>query len=140
MSKAAAPPEGADDVGGTTGDSTGDLDPDNYSKKGKLKTAAYDAEMARLQEQLVLLQYWIQSQGLRVLVIFEGRGSAGKGGVIKRITERTSPAPSGSWLCPSQQSGRRPSGTSSGTSSTCPPQARWSCSTAVGTTAPTSSG
>ena len=40
----------------------------------------------------MLLQYWIQRQGLKVLVIFEGRGSAGKGGVIKRITERTSPA------------------------------------------------
>ena len=38
-----------------------------------------------------MLQYWIQRQGLKVLVIFEGRGSAGKGGVIKRITERTSP-------------------------------------------------
>ena len=37
------------------------------------------------------LQYWIQRHGLKVLVIFEGRGSAGKGGVIKRITERTSP-------------------------------------------------
>ena len=47
--------------------------------------------MERLQEQLVLLQYWIQSQGLKVVVVFEGRGSAGKGGVIKRITERTSP-------------------------------------------------
>ena len=47
--------------------------------------------MARLQEQLVLLQYWIASQGLKVAVVFEGRGSAGKGGVIKRITERTRP-------------------------------------------------
>jgi polyphosphate kinase 2 len=47
--------------------------------------------MERLQEQLVLLQYWIASQGLKVAVVFEGRGSAGKGGVIKRITERTSP-------------------------------------------------
>ena len=47
--------------------------------------------MERLQEQLVLLQYWIACQGLKVAVIFEGRGSAGKGGVIKRITERTSP-------------------------------------------------
>ncbi len=37
------------------------------------------------------LQYWVSSQGLRVLIIFEGRGSAGKGGVIKRISERTSP-------------------------------------------------
>ena len=81
------PPEGADDVGLIEGDSTSSA----YSKKGKLKAAAYDVEMERLQEQLVLLQYWIQTQGLKVLVIFEGRGSAGKGGVIKRITERTSP-------------------------------------------------
>jgi len=51
----------------------------------------YEREMVRLQEQLVLLQYWIASQGLKVAVIFEGRGSAGKGWVIKRITERTSP-------------------------------------------------
>ena len=84
----AQPPEGADDVGLIEGDSTSSA----YTKKGKLKAAAYDVEMERLQEQLVLLQYWIQTQGLKVLVIFEGRGSAGKGGVIKRITERTSPA------------------------------------------------
>ena len=66
-------------------------DDDRYSLKGRLRSSVYEAEMERLQEQLVLLQYWIQSQGLKVLVIFEGRGSAGKGGVIKRITERTSP-------------------------------------------------
>ena len=83
----AQPPEGADDVGLIEGDSTSPA----YTKKGKLKAKAYDVEMERLQEQLVLLQYWIQTQGLKVLVIFEGRGSAGKGGVIKRITERTSP-------------------------------------------------
>src|SRR3954468_7635434 len=80
-------PEGADDVGRGEGGSTSS----SYTKKGKLKSAVYEAEMERLQEQLVLLQYWIQSQGLKVLVIFEGRGSAGKGGVIKTITERTSP-------------------------------------------------
>ncbi|WP_040493044.1 polyphosphate kinase 2 [Ilumatobacter nonamiensis] len=51
----------------------------------------YEAELARMQEELVQLQYWVQRNGLRVLVIFEGRGSAGKGGVIKRLTERTSP-------------------------------------------------
>jgi polyphosphate kinase 2 len=45
----------------------------------------------RLQEELVKLQYWVAEVGLRVLIIFEGRGSAGKGGVIKRITEQTSP-------------------------------------------------
>ena len=80
-------PEGADDVGG----SPRDRDPAHYNSAGKLRGSVYKTEMARLQEQLVLLQYWIQSQGLRVLVVFEGRGSAGKGGVIKTVTERTSP-------------------------------------------------
>jgi polyphosphate kinase 2 len=82
------PPEGADDAVAPAEPPEGD---ERYSKKGKLKGSVYDLEMARLQEQLVLLQYWVQSQGLKVLVIFEGRGSAGKGGVIKSITERTSP-------------------------------------------------
>jgi polyphosphate kinase len=88
---AAQLPEGADDVGRSEEPAQIMSRGEGYNKKGKLKSAAYDAEMERLQEQLVLLQYWIQSQGLKVLVIFEGRGSAGKGGVIKRITERTSP-------------------------------------------------
>ena len=83
---APAPPEGADDVARTVA-----VPDERYTRKGLLRSTVYEAEMARLQEQLVLLQYWIQSQGLKVLVIFEGRGSAGKGGVIKRITERTSP-------------------------------------------------
>ena len=66
-------------------------DDKRYNSKGRLRSSVYEAEMERLQEQLVLLQYWIQSQGLKVLVIFEGRGSAGKGGVIKRITQHISP-------------------------------------------------
>ena len=82
------PPQGADDAVALAEPPEGD---ERYSKKRKLKGSVYDLEMERLQEQLVLLQYWVQSQGLRVLVIFEGRGSAGKGGVIKSITERTSP-------------------------------------------------
>jgi polyphosphate kinase 2 len=82
-------PEGADDVGGEPLPS--DRDASDYTKAGRLRSVVYEAEMERLQEQLVLLQYWIASQGLKVAVIFEGRGSAGKGGVIKRITERTSP-------------------------------------------------
>lgn len=64
---------------------------DNYTSSGRLKKSFYESELARLQEELVVLQHWVQQQGSRVLVIFEGRGSAGKGGVIKRITERTSP-------------------------------------------------
>jgi polyphosphate kinase 2 len=62
-----------------------------YNKKGKLKRKYYEKELARLQEELVKLQYWIKDQGLKVCVIFEGRDAAGKGGVIKRITRRLSP-------------------------------------------------
>lgn len=62
-----------------------------YRNDGRLKKKYYEAELARLQAELVQLQHWVHRHGLRVLVIFEGRGSAGKGGVIKRISERTSP-------------------------------------------------
>ena len=65
--------------------------PENYKKDGRLKSAFYEERLAHLQAELVKLQYWVQRHGLRVLIIFEGRGSAGKGGVIKRISERTSP-------------------------------------------------
>ena len=63
----------------------------HFSKKGKLKEEYYEAEMLKLQEELVKLQYWVKDRGLRVVVIFEGRDAAGKGGVIKRIVERTNP-------------------------------------------------
>lgn len=44
-------------------------------------------ELARLQFELVKLQYWIKDQGLRVILTFDGRDAAGKGGIIKRIIE-----------------------------------------------------
>ncbi len=50
--------------------------------------ADYEKELARLQTELVRLQEWVVHQGLRVMVIFEGRDTAGKGGTIKRIMER----------------------------------------------------
>ena len=81
-------PEGAND---TNRGKPADAHPENYNKKGKLKGAVYNEEIERLQDELVKLQYHIQSTGQKALVIFEGRGSAGKGGVIKRITERVSP-------------------------------------------------
>ncbi|MGD2207533.1 MAG: polyphosphate kinase 2 [Anaerolineae bacterium] len=62
-----------------------------YSKKGKLRKKVYENELAHLQEELVKLQYWIKDQGLKVVVLFEGRDAAGKGGVIKRITRRLNP-------------------------------------------------
>ena len=116
-------------------------DPNRYTSRGKLRTTVYEQEMARLQEQLVLLQYWVQSQGLRVLVIFEGRGSAGKGGVIKTDHRAHQPPHRpGRRAAEADRAASAPSGTSSGTSSTCRPPARWCCSTAAGTTARTSSG
>ncbi len=81
-------PDEADDPVAPSGFPAGE---ENYTSKGRLKKKYYEAELQRLQEELVKLQYWIHERGLKVLVIFEGRGSAGKGGVIKRITERTSP-------------------------------------------------
>jgi polyphosphate kinase 2 len=60
-------------------------------KPVKLKNQAFESKLAKLQEELVKVQLWVQHQGLKVVVIFEGRDAAGKGGVIKRITERVSP-------------------------------------------------
>lgn len=51
----------------------------------------YNKELAKLQIELVKLQEWIKAKGLKVVVIFEGRDAAGKGGVIKRITQRLNP-------------------------------------------------
>ena len=63
-----------------------DKDPEKKPKKLK-----YEPELAKLQLELVKLQEWIKAKGLRVVVIFEGRDAAGKGGVIKRVTESLNP-------------------------------------------------
>ena len=57
----------------------------------KMKTKPYEAEMKRLQGELVALQEWVKASGAKVVIVFEGRDTAGKGGTIKRITERVSP-------------------------------------------------
>jgi len=57
----------------------------------KLKTKVYEEELFKLQGELCKLQEWTKQSGLRAIVIFEGRDAAGKGGVLKRITERVSP-------------------------------------------------
>lgn len=62
-----------------------------YKKNGKLRNDFYMDELIRLQEELVKLQYWVKEKGLRAVIVFEGRDAAGKGGVIKRIIERTNP-------------------------------------------------
>jgi len=60
-------------------------------KSAKLKNKDFESELAKLQAELVKLQLWVLEKGLKVVVVFEGRDAAGKGGVIKRITERVSP-------------------------------------------------
>ena len=64
---------------------------DEYRQDGRIAKKFYERELFRLQEELVDLHEWIKQEGLRVAVIFEGRDAAGKGGVIKRITQRLNP-------------------------------------------------
>jgi polyphosphate kinase len=66
-------------------------DPAGNGKPPKLKNKEFENQLEKLQEELVKLQLWVQHKGLKIVVIFEGRDAAGKGGVIKRITERVSP-------------------------------------------------
>jgi len=56
-----------------------------------IKTKVYEKELIKLQIELVKLQRWVKEKGLKVVVVFEGRDAAGKGGVIKRITEKMNP-------------------------------------------------
>ncbi|NBB94831.1 MAG: polyphosphate kinase 2 [Planctomycetes bacterium] len=71
-----------------THDETGDH---NGDEPRKIKKKVYKKELRKLQIELVKLQYWIKAKGLRVVVLFEGRDAAGKGGVIKRITQCLNP-------------------------------------------------
>ncbi|MBV8612866.1 MAG: polyphosphate kinase 2 [Acetobacteraceae bacterium] len=64
---------------------------DPEASNGKLKSKDYLRELAKLHVELVKVQLWVQQKGLKVCVVFEGRDGAGKGGVIKAITERVSP-------------------------------------------------
>jgi len=65
--------------------------PGQAPARPRLSNKAYLAELRRLQIELVKLQEWIRHTGLKIVVIFEGRDAAGKGGAIKRITEGMSP-------------------------------------------------
>jgi polyphosphate kinase 2 len=61
------------------------------SNKKKMKRKKFDRELKQYQVELVKLQEWVKASGAKICVVFEGRDTAGKGGVIKRITERVSP-------------------------------------------------
>ena len=81
---AAAEPTGAE---ATTPSSSSDR-PDVARK---MKRKRYELEMRRLHGELVALQEWVKATGAKVCIVFEGRDTAGKGGTIRRITERVSP-------------------------------------------------
>ncbi|NET56379.1 MAG: polyphosphate kinase 2 [Symploca sp. SIO2E6] len=70
---------------------TTQLAANNNSTPKKIKRKIYEQELHRLHVELVKLQEWIKYKGLKVVVIFEGRDAAGKGGAIKRITESLNP-------------------------------------------------
>ena len=61
------------------------------SARSRFPKKIYEAELLRLQEELVRMEQWVQDAGARVVVIFEGRDAAGKGGAIKRITQYLNP-------------------------------------------------
>ena len=111
-----------------------------HDHASKFPRREYEGELLRLQGELVKLKEWVRYNGLRVLVVFEGRDAAGKGGAIKRITEylnprlsayrgaaRTDRAREDAVVLPALR--RR----------TYPPRARSCSSTEAGTTAPGSS-
>lgn len=68
--------------------------PNGAAKSGPVilgKDCDYEAELVRLQIELAKLQEWVKHKGLKVVVLFEGRDAAGKGGAIKRVTESLNP-------------------------------------------------
>ena len=64
---------------------------DNGTDDGKMKRKLYEKELRKLQVELCHVQDWVKAKGLRIIILFEGRDAAGKGGTIKAITERVSP-------------------------------------------------
>src|ERR1700757_982006 len=73
-----------------------DLSGDHAAANGsdsteKMNNKEYEAELFKLQVELVKLQDWVKQTGARIVILFEGRDAAGKGGIIKRILERVSP-------------------------------------------------
>ena len=107
--------------------------------KPKMRRKEFDKELEKLQIELVKMQEWVKVSGAKVCVLFEGRDAAGKGGIIKRITERTSPR-SFTWSRYLRRlSGRSRRCTSSATCRICRRPVKLCSSIGVGTTALVSS-
>lgn len=83
--------DGAAHANGKAGKHKPDSHDDKPPKPKKLPKKVYEAELKRLQAELVTMQNWVRETGARIVVVFEGRDAAGKGSAIKRITEYLNP-------------------------------------------------
>lgn len=90
----------------------------------KLVRKKFEEELEKLHVELVKLQEWVRHKGLKVVVIFEGRDAAGKGGVIKRITERVSPRVFRVVALPAPTEREKSRSTFNATFRICPPPGR----------------
>jgi polyphosphate kinase 2 (PPK2 family) len=109
------------------------------SGDAKLAKKEYEAELFKLQVELVKLQDWAKHSGARIVIIFEGRDAAGKGGIIKRIMERVSPRVFRLVALPAPTKDKRPRCTCNATLNNYPRAVKSSSSTGAGTTAQASS-
>ena len=89
-----------------------------------MRRKEYEEELRRLQVELVQMQRWIVAEKAKVCIVFEGRDTAGKGGVIKRLTERVSPRVFRVVALPPRTSVNARRCTSSATSPISPPEVR----------------
>ena len=108
----------------------------NLSGSKKLKRKTYTKALADFQVELVKLQKWIQDKGLRVVIIFEGRDAAGKGGAIKRITQSLNPRICRVVALATPTERERTQWYFQRYVAHLPPLARWCSSIGAGTTAP----
>jgi len=107
---------------------------ESYPYDQKMTRHEYEDIKRSLQIELLKLQSWIKETGQKVVLLFEGRDAAGKGGTIKRFTEHLNPRGARVVAWRSRRSASTPSGISSATSSTSRPPARSCCWTGPGTT------
>jgi Polyphosphate kinase 2 (PPK2) len=110
-------------------------DPVIISNSQRLKRKEYEQELARLHVELVQLQEWVRREKKKVCIVFEGRDGAGKGGVIKALTERVSPRTFRSWRCPPPPNEKNLKCICRGMCLICRPPQKSLSSTAAGITA-----
>ncbi len=115
-----------------------DSDTKQSGVNGQLKIGKkeYEAEILKLQVELVKLQDWVKETNARIVIIFEGRDAAGKGGMIKRILERVSPRIFRVVALPAPTERQKTHSLPSATLNNYPPAVKSSSSTGAGITAP----